>query len=362
MSVVNFRTEVTLKEAANLIVNCRGNRFNLLGEPGIGKTMLLKTIANMLAEIYGEGYYETAYVDVPNLDLGDVCMPVIDRDTKTTTYYPNERFKVHTGKPVVMLYDEFSKGSEPVKNMLHPSINEGRFGDKTLHPETIIILTGNLSSDNVGDSLKAHTINRITTIYIKKPIAQECIEWGMENGVDETLLAFAHQFPHIFASYTDPAQADNHYIYHPNKAKGAIAAFLSPRSWAKASPIVKARKVLGTNAVIAALAGTCGESFARDFQAYMEFADQLPTKEQIQIAPTTTPVPTSPAAQSIIVFGGVAWVDKATLPAFLKYMGRMPKEWQAVFAINLAKSSKQGMAFTCREFSEWVAANHDLLG
>ena len=76
--------------------------------------------------------------------------------------------------------------------------------------------------------------------------------------------------------------------------------------------------------------------------------------------PTTTPIPTSPAAQSIIVFGAISWVEKATLPPFLKYLKRFPVEWQAVFAANIAKSNKQSIAFTCKEFSGWVTEHQHL--
>lgn len=350
---INFGTTVSLAQAANLILAVPQNRFFLQGEPGIGKTALMETLKKKLGDAY-----VYSYVDVPNLDLGDICMPVIDHETKTTRYYPNARFMVHQDKPVCMLLDEFPKGTEPVRNMLHPAINEGRLGDVMLHKDTIIVLTGNLSSDKVGDTLKAHTKNRITTVTVRKPSAEEWIHWGLDNGIDETLLAFAHQYPHIFASYTDAGQADNMYIYQPQKHQ---TAFFSPRSGAKASNIVKQRKLLDADTVIASLAGTCGESFARDFQAYLEFSDQLPTKEAVLSAPTTTPIPTSPAAQSIIVFGAISWVEKDTLPVFMKYLSRMPMEWQAVFAVNIAKSPKQSMAFGCRAFSEWVAANQDVL-
>ena len=348
---LNFGTTVTLKQAATLIAQVPENRFLLQGEPGIGKTALLDTLKTMLPN------HETAYVDVPNLDLGDICMPVVKHETKTTTYYPNERFKIHLDKPCIILLDEFTKGSEPVKNMLHPMLNEGRLGDVMLHPETIVFLTGNLGSDGVGDLLRAHSRNRITTLTIRKPSAEEWINWGIDHGVAEELLAFAHQYPHCFASYLDPAQNDNPYIYQPKKNQ---TAFFSPRSAAKASNIVKARKALDTDSVIAALSGTCGESFARDFQAYLEFSDQLPSKEAVLKNPTSAPIPTSPAAQSIIVFGAISWIEKATMPVFLKYLQRFPVEWQAVFAVNVAKSSKQSIAFTCKEFSGWVTA-HQLL-
>lgn len=352
MASINFGSTVSLKQAAQLIAGVPENRFLLQGEPGIGKTALLSTLKGMLPD------HEVAYIDVPNLDLGDICMPVINRETKTTTYYPNERFGVHLDKPVIVLLDEFTKGSEPVKNMLHPMLNEGRLGDVKLHKDTIVFLTGNLGSDGVGDLLKAHSRNRITTLNVRKPSAEEWIHWGMDNGIAEELLAFAHQYPHCFASYTDPAQNDNLYIYQPKRNQ---TAFFSPRSAAKASNIVRARKALDTESVIASLAGTCGEAFARDFQAYLEFSDQLPTKEVLLKNPTTTPVPTSPAAQSIIVFGAISWLEKDTMPVFMKYLERMPVEWQAVFAVNIAKSSKQSMAFTCRPFSEWVAKHQDLL-
>jgi hypothetical protein len=349
---VNFGSTVSLKQAAQLIVACPEVRFFLQGEPGIGKTALLNTIGQMLPD------YDTAYIDVPNLDLGDICMPVMDHEDKVTRYYPNARFGVHTGRKTVMLFDEFPKGTDPVKNMLHPAINEGRLGDVEFNPANIIIMTGNLASDGVGDFLKAHTKNRISILTVRKPTADEWIEWGVNHDIDPTLLAFASQYPHIFASYTDPGQADNLYIYQPKRNQ---TSFFSPRSGAKASHIVKRRKSLDPETVIAALTGTCGEAFARDFQAYMEFADQLPAKELVLASPTTAPVPTSPAAQSIVVYGALSWVEKDTLPKFMKYIERFPTEWQAVFAVNLAKSSKQALAFTTREFSEWVAKNQDVL-
>jgi hypothetical protein len=237
-------------------------------------------------------------------------------------------------------------------------LNEGRLGDTMLHPDTIVFMTGNLSSDGVGDTMKAHSKNRVTTLTVRKPSAEEWIGWGIDNEVEPTMLAFAREFQEIFASYTEPSASENPYIYHPKKQQDA---FVSPRSLYKASDIVKARSNLDAESVVAALSGTCGESFARAFHAYLEFSDQLPSKDYVLANPKTAPVPVSPAAQSIIMFGGISWVDKDTMTPFMEYIERFPAEWQAVFCINLAKSSKQSMAFQNRTFSEWVAKNQDLL-
>ena len=354
MAEVSFGKAITLKQAANLIKSNPETRFMLRGEPGIGKSSLLEAISSGLG-------YEHAYIDVPNMDLGDIAMPVIDHDTKTTRYYPNARFKIHEGKPLVIMLDEFSKGADPVKNMLHPMLEKAnpRLGDLSLNKDTIVFLTGNLTTDGVGDSLKAHSLNRIVSVTISKPTSDEWLEWAINNGIEAEVCAWVNQFPHALASYTDAAQSDNPYIFNPRKPQ---TAFVSPRSLATASNIVRTRKLNDPDAVIAALSGAVGEAAARDMQAYIEFADQLPTWEQTIKFPDTTKVPTSPGACAITVFGAISRVDKATITPFMKYLERFDAEWQAVFAINIAKTpTKQAVAFSCKAFADWVAKNQDLL-
>ena len=354
MAEIQFGKAITLKQAANLIKTNPNTRFMLRGEPGIGKSSLLEAIASGLG-------YEYAYIDVPNMDLGDIAMPVIDHETKTTRYYPNARFKVHEGKPLVVMLDEFTKGAEPVKNMLHPMLEKAnpRLGDLPLSKDTIVFMTGNLTTDGVGDSLKAHSLNRVVSVTISKPDADQWIEWAINKGIEPEVIAWVNQYPHALASYTDPAQADNPYIYNPRKPQ---SAFVSPRSLETASNIVSTRKDNDPDAVIAALSGAVGEAAARDMQAYIEFSDQLPTWEQIIAHPDTTKVPTSPGACAITVFGAIARIEKATIAPFMQYLERFEAEWQAVFAVNIAKTpTKQTIAFSAKAFADWVAKNQDLL-
>jgi hypothetical protein len=97
MASLNFGKTVTLKQAAKLVGTVKNNRFMLQGEPGIGKSSLMTALAAMYPD------YHLAYIDVPNMDLGDICMPVIDHETKTTKYYPNARFGIHKGKPSIIM-------------------------------------------------------------------------------------------------------------------------------------------------------------------------------------------------------------------------------------------------------------------
>ena len=353
MSTISFGNTVSHMQAATFIANNPLTRVLLKGEPGISKSAVLRTVADMLG-------LPAIYIDVPNLDLGDACMPVVDHATKTTKYYPNSRFQLHLGKPVVIMLDEFSKGADPVKNMLHPmlEIKDARFGDLPLPEGTIVMMTGNLTTDGVGDSLKAHTTQRICPLTMRKSSADEWIHWAQGADVAPEVTAWVSRFPHCLASYTDASQAENHLIYQP---KFPTRSCVSPRTLEAASNIIKNRHLSDSDTIIAALIGTLGEAAAREMQAFVAFSDQLPEWSEIVQHPLSAAVPTSPGACAITVHGGVARVTRETFAPFMAYMGRFDAEWQAAFAINIAKSAKQAVAFSNRAFADWVAKNQDLL-
>lgn len=355
MATLTFGKTVSLSEAAQLILSTPENRYLLQGEPGIGKSSILGILGA------AKPTHHVAYIDVPNMDLGDIAMPVIEHDTRTTAYYPNRRFMMHTGKPVIVMLDEFTKGAQPVVNMLHPLLEKAnpRLGDISVHPESYVFMTGNMTGDGVGDNLKAHTRNRIVPVTVRKPSADEWINWAIEHDQSPEVCAWVRQFPHAMSSYMDEGNGDNPYIFNPKKIQ---AAYVSPRSLETASNIIKRRAMLQPDVVIAALTGAVGEAAARDMQAYIEYADQLPEWGSIISNPKTANVPESAGACAITVFGAIARVTKESIGAFMEYLERFEPEWQACFAINIAKSSgKQGIAFASKKFSEWVAKNQDLL-
>lgn len=361
MAELNFGKTITLSQAATLIRNNPETVFLLQGEPGIGKSSILESLAEDLG-------YDYAYIDVPNMDLGDICMPVVDHTTRTTKYYPNARFKLHEGKPVLIMLDEFSKGADPVKNMLHPLFEKAnpRLGDVPLpkyynneYKPSIVFMTGNLSTDGVGDSIKAHTRNRIVPVHVRKPNADEWVLWGTRAGIAAEVLAFVSRYPQTLESYLDDDQKDNPYIFNPRKPQNA---FISPRSLHTASNIIKARTHYDADTLIAALTGAIGEAGARDIQAFIAFADQLPSWESIIKDPEHATIPENPGACAVVAFGAISKVAKETIDSFMKYIGRFEPEWQATFCIQMSKNpQKQKIAFSSQAFARWVAANQDLL-
>lgn len=357
MSIINFGHSVSLKEFAHGIATV-GEGVTIIGqgEPGIGKSAMLKFIQAQ------KPHMGTAYIDCTLLDLGDFALPYTeevltgDNKMKVTKFAPNARFKMHSGEPVIIMLDEIGKAMKAVKNVLLTLMLEHRIGDHYLPKGSIVFGTTNLLSDGVGDMLEAHARNRVALVTVRKPDADEWIEWAIGNGIAPEIIAWVKQFPHALASYTDASQRDNAYIFNPTRA--GMGAVVTPRSLEKASHIAKQRATLGDALTISLLTGTIGESASRDMQAFFTVVDKLPTWDSILATPTTAKLPDDAVARCILVFSAITRVEKDSLAKWMTYLQRMDKEWQALFATSVMKSpQKQSFCVMNKEFKDWALQN-----
>lgn len=353
MSVINFGQTVSLTEFAGAIGTV-GRDVTIIGqgEPGIGKSSMLKVLSTTYPD------YEIAYIDCTLLDLGDFALPYTEQmeTMKVTKFAPNARFKMHSGKPVIVMLDEIGKAMKAVKNVLLTLMLEQRIGDHYLPKGSIVFGTTNLASDGVGDMLEAHARNRVCLITVRKPDADEWIDWAIGNDVAPEVVAWVKQFPHALASYTDASQRENPYIFNPMKA--GMGAVVTPRSLEKASYIAKQRAELGDALTISLLSGTIGESASRDMQAFFTVVDKLPTWEAIMANPQGAKMPEDTIAKCIMVFSAISRVEKDTLSKWMSYAKRMDMEWQALFATSVMKSpTKQAFCVMNKDFKDWALAN-----
>jgi len=350
---IRMNVEVSLAEAEELILTVGDeNAIHLVGEPGIGKTAMYERLVERTG-------YRGVYIDTPNTELGDIGIPMPNHETKTTSLYPNEIWGFHKYEPMVIFIDEFTKpSSQAVQNMLHPLLNERRIGGMKLHPDSIVITAGNNLSDGVGDMLKAHSLNRITVIPVRKATWEEYVDYGTRMHFAPELLAFVRQYPDVMASYKDPSQKDNMYIYNP---KTPQKSYFSQRSGHRASNILKKRHKITRNSLIAGLCGTIGESAARDLLAYVEVADKLPTWDEVIADPKGAPVPTNAAALCIMAYGAVQKIERGNIGAWFEYLKRTPKELQSVFCVTTSKNEdKKNILMTSTAFINWMRENQYL--
>jgi len=343
-----MNTTITLNQAANLIALSGNNVSYLLsGEPGVGKSAVLGAIAAQLPT------HKPVYVEAQTLDLGDIQMPKMGDNA--VRFVPNALFQPDSpNQPLIIMLDELGKAMRPVQNAFLRLLHERKLGEFTLPAGSIVFATTNLATDGVGDNLQAHAKNRVTQVVIGKPTSDEWLVWAAANGIAPEVMAWVHEYPHALASYTDESQADNPYIFNPRKQQ---TAFVSPRSLEKASYIVRERINFDPETVTAALAGTIGESAARDMQAFLSVADTLPRWGRIVTDPENSPVPDSAIAQSILALSSIQRIDAANLTPWLTYLPRLRPELQAMWASQAMRSSKAGIVATNRAFTTLQTKN-----
>jgi hypothetical protein len=115
--------------------------------------------------------------------------------------------------------------------------------------------------------------------------------------------------------------------------------------------------VLG-DALIPALAGTIGESAARDMEALVHLADQIPTFEAVTTAPDTTKLPDGAGAYFLMAFMLAGRVKEDTMDAVMAYVDRWEQfEARTLFISTLAtNASKVGMACKNKAFTKQAAS------
>lgn len=343
---------VDLDQATQMIATMGHKRTILVqGHMGTGKSSMLKTLADMFPN------HIPCYFDATTKDLGDLMLPYINAVQADSTHFtsvPHEELGLHEGKPVIVMLDEYGKANPAVKQGLTAFMLERRMGNLKLHPDSIVFATTNLGGEGVGDMLVAHQRNRITVVTLKKPDYMAYIEWGINNGIDHTLLGWVKDNPHVFQSFEDVQNPDdNPYIFHPRSQR---AAFVTPRSLEAASDWLKVRDRLDDMSLTAALIGTVGDRAAMDLMAFVRLANDLPTLKAIKESPDTAKVPESAAAVCMVVYRTLASIEADWIDAWMVYLGRIGAEAQGLFAngVRAPKYAKQGMIMTNKSFTTWA--------
>ena len=357
MNISNSMYDLSLDQICNAILRGGHKRTVFVeGDMGTGKSSLLKMLAQLLPT------HAAMYFDSTTKDLGDITIPNIKMvdDTGCVSYLTNEELGVHLNKPIILMIDEYGKANPTVKNALLRLMLERKIGSYELTPDSIVFATSNKGAEGVGDLLQAHQCNRISKVRARKPSNMEWIEWGINNGVDHTLLGWCKDNPQLFQSFEDVKDPDdNPYIFHPRQQR---AHFVTPRSLEAASDWLKEREHIDDQSMTSLLMGTIGERGAMDLMAFVKLADQLPTLQDIKDNPDTAKVPTSASAVCMVVYRTLASLEKDWLNQWMDYLVRLDAEAQGMFAngVRAEKYHNREMVFNNAKFTAWCTQNNHM--
>ena len=362
---------LSFTQVVNLIKAVGDKRTVIVeGENGIGKTALFHALKN---DPKFHDHIAVDPVDCTQLSDGSVWMPDIDKENGISRELPNERFGVNKhnqkgingAKPALVFLDEIAKAPQFIKNVLAPIVYERRVGNYHMPENSVVFCATNLSVEGLGDSIQAHLRNRLTFVKMRKPNADEWINWAADAGVAPEVIAFVHMYPQVMDSFMDyedggkyhgkALEKDNAYIFNPRASQ---IGYATPRSLVAASDIIKAMDQFDTETLNAALAGTVGEATAVDMSAAVRFGRSLPLFERVVKDPENTEVPDNPTAQIVQTFQFVTRTNnRDEAEAVTKYVQRMRNELQSLFVNTVARSSRIAQFATVPSFGRMLAEN-----
>lgn len=361
---------LSFTQVLNLIATVGHKRTIIVeGENGIGKTALfhaLKALPKFANHIAVDP------IDCTQLSDGSVWMPDLDREHGVSRELPNERFGVskdnqrgiNGGKPVLIMLDEIAKAPQFIKNVLAPIVYERRVGAFHFVEGSVVFAGTNLSIEGLGDSIQAHLRNRLVFVKMRKPTAEEWVQWATDAGVNATVIAFVHNEPRVMASFLDYEKGgmyegktmskDNGFPFNP---KSVQTAYATPRSLVAAGDILdEGLGVIDDDTLEAALCGTVGDTTAQAMASFIRFGKDICDYSRVIADPDKAPISSNPTAQLIQIFQFVSRVaDRKEAEAIVKYVWRMRAEIQSIFCNTVATSQSVNMFATINEFGRMLA-------
>ena len=353
-------------QAMNPIKDKKRRSILVEGRMGWGKSSILHMLAERLPN------HLPCYFDCTTKDLGDITIPDLihmDDGSGCVRYLTNEELGIHTNKPVILMFDEWGKCNPSVSNATLRVVQEGKIGSLTLHPDSVVFCTTNLAVEGVGDKLLAHQHDRVTTVELATPTSAEWVEWGYNNGVNTTVLAWANENEKLFADFRDCEDPEeNKYIPHPRSSR---MHGCTGRSLEAASGWLHLADQFDEHTLMSLLIGTIGDAAAGDLMAFAKLAAELPSIESIKTDPRNASLPQTAAALMMVVYRVMDVLDAQLIDPWFVYMQRMPADVRAVFASRVRQLSSdlklhpkaaklKNRILQNKEYTDWARDNNFL--
>jgi hypothetical protein len=362
--------EASYDDTVNAICTHRSNLiFFITGERGIGKSAIAQSVAKKLEVPH-------FVIDCSQIEQDDLTLSMpIDGKLKSINHE-----LIPCDKAAVILLDEYTKAEDEIQKKITPMLEptNKRLGSKPLHPDTIVIMTGNKPEEGMGDNLANHVVDRIVMWEMGKPTHEKAIEIAIKLDFHPLLITFlerAVEAPMFFASCKDPEQKENFYIYHYSETDGEKR--VSMRGLEYVSRALHKRDEhmkISAESFHRVMKGIIGEAAASLFKVYYKLADELPSRKEIINDPLGAKIPKDAAAKALLVYSAINWVDKKIINSFMSYLTRdeWSKEFQTLFIVRMFRhpnEEKQKIMQShiissggeTSSLQDWVAENHDLL-
>jgi hypothetical protein len=268
--------------------------------------------------------------------------PRIDLKTNTTVW---TRPEFILDVPAVYKVEEIAAAPRLLQVALHEFVGDWRIGNYAIHPDSLIVTTGNRPEDMAHvERVSSALRNRYVAVTMKAD-TEAFLKWGTKAGLHPLVAGFI-EFRREMVSIFDGKKWDG------------ISGYPSPRSWHQVSDLM--HHGLGNSPLLLnVVAGSVGTAAAIEFDGYVKVHSRVISPEIIALDPVGTPIPDELvecwATASAIAFA----LNNTNAPALVTYLNRMPLEFSA-FAIKSAIGRNRTL-LQVSEVKAWAIANQSVL-
>lgn len=311
--------KLTLDKAAAFIKTYIKARVavNLIGSPGIGKSDIIKQVADAL---------NLKVIDfrLSTCDPTDLTgLPFIENGR--SVYLPNVAFPLEGDElPInpdtglaydgwLLFLDEISNAPMSVQAASYKLILDREVGLHKLHPKVEIVSAGNSVNDNAAVQAEMGTAlkSRMAHINIEQDLGV-WLDWALANNVHHSITSFLKFDPKSFYKFDPNADADT---------------FPCPRTWGMVNSVVQTVGFQHPD-INQLLAGVISDGYASEYYMFCKHFANLPTYEDIIKDPLNTPMPDNGSVMYALS-GSIGAQTKAdSIDKVLDFVKRMPAEFQ----------------------------------
>lgn len=349
---------ISRRECKNVILaNAKvGITTIVRGHNGWGKTALKYDLQEALPN------HRLILCDMTTKEAGDMTMPKfkIVEGNDVVSAIPHEDLGLHLGGDVILFFDEIFKAKKPLQVALAQVLYEHKLANFELSPDSVVCGASNLEDEGFGDQSLGFVYNRISIVEMRKPTAEEWIDdYALSHNLHPTIIQSAREYQPMFADYRQYSKVDdNQYIYHPRAPQ---PFYVTGRSLERASKMLQANSDMSMEVKTHLLMHCVGERAAMDIMAVDELHAELPAWADIVSAPEKAKMPKSAGARCLLIYTAIQNIDTKSIKPWMKYLGRMTKEAQALFVSSVLRvKDKSKIVATDKSIMSWARENNYL--
>ena len=328
----------------NMETAAAGKRHNdfvvpfLLGDPGVGKTSILRQVADEL----GLDYYQ---VILAQFDAGELAgLSVMNKEYDAMIrlrpfYLPpvyikgdDEQVRYHAG---LFNLDELPQAFLANQNIASQMVNEYRVGEHEISPGMTICCTGNKPENKAGTTtMPMHLRDRLTFIEIEANV-DDWLAYAAKKGIHPLIRTYIREKPRQLSNFQVGQDANP-----------------TPRSWEKVSHYLAMD--LDPHIRSETIAGQIGKGDATEFEAYFRVFDKMPKVEDVLAEPEKAPLFTNKEADILytLLASLADHTTEKNVGQAVKYINRLEnQEFSVAYMMDLLNRSPELQAN--KTITEW---------